>query len=154
MIDKPLRYGQSFSEPPKRNVRKARLEQQQQHGLRMLEADQLRVMLKNANQPPHAAILLGINCGFGATDVASLPKISVDLDNGWIDFPRPKTAVGRTIPLWQETIDSLRTAITARPVAKDPADDCLCFLTANGARYVRPHKKTRIDVLARNFIVC
>lgn len=117
----------------------------------MLEADQLRVMLKNANQPLHAAILLGINCGFGATDVASLPKISVDLDNGWIDFPRPKTAVGRTIPLWQETIDSLRTAIAARPVADDPADDCLCFLTANGARYVRPHKKTRIDVLARNF---
>lgn len=62
LISTPLKYGQSFSEPTTRAVRKARLEQQQLHGLRMLEASQLQVLLKNARQPLHAAILLGINC--------------------------------------------------------------------------------------------
>lgn len=151
LIEKPIRYGQSFLEPSKRAIRKARQEHQQLHGLRMYEADQIRTMLKTANQPTHAAILLGINCAFGATDIACLPKNAVDLATGWIDFPRPKTSVARSIPLWTETIISLREAIITRPDPTDSADDGLCFITARGARYVRPSGKSRVDVIARNF---
>jgi|HubBroStandDraft_6_1064221.scaffolds.fasta_scaffold649429_2 hypothetical protein len=37
-----------------------------------------------------AMVLLGLNCGFGNTDVATLPQSALDLAGGWIDFPRPK----------------------------------------------------------------
>lgn len=151
LIDKPLRYGQSFSEPSKRTIRKARQEQQQEHGLRMYEAKELRKLLKSASQPLRTAILLGVNCGFGATDIALLPQSAVDLDGGWIEFPRPKTAVERRAVLWPETVEGLREVIASRPAAKDKDDEGLCFLTTRGTRYVRAVGKSRLDVLSRNF---
>ena len=35
-------------------------------------------------------ILLGINCGFGQTDISSLHEKALDLEGGWVTFPRPK----------------------------------------------------------------
>ena len=46
----------------------------------------------------------GVNCGFGNGDCASLPLSAVNLDAGWIDFPRPKTGINRRCPLWPETV--------------------------------------------------
>lgn len=51
-----------------------------------------------------AMIFLGLNCGFGNTDVANPPQSAVDLETGRIDFPRPKTEIPRRIPLWPETV--------------------------------------------------
>ncbi len=51
---------------------------------------------------------LGINCGFTPSDCAELPLNGVDLENGWISFPRPKTEVNRLCPLWPETLQALR----------------------------------------------
>ena len=84
-----------------------------------------------------AMVLLGVNCGFGNTDVASLPQSVVNLDSGWIEFPRPKTEIRRRIPLWPKTVDALRVAIASRPDPKDPDNVELCFLTAHGNRWVR-----------------
>lgn len=151
LIDKPLRYGSSFSEPSRRSIRRDRQAKQQQHGLRMFEAAELRNLLKSAGQPLHAAILLGINCGFGATDIATLPKRCLDLDSGWLEFPRPKTSVDRRIPLWPETVTSLKEVLPLRPAAAQKDDDHLCFLTTNGTRFVRPVGRSRLDVLARNY---
>ena len=39
----------------------------------MLEAAELRRVIEAAPTPLQAMILLGVNCGFGNTDVASLP---------------------------------------------------------------------------------
>ena len=36
-------------------------------------------------------VLLGINLGYGNADVGRLPLSAVNLDTGWVDFPRPKT---------------------------------------------------------------
>ena len=88
-------------------------------------------------------ILLGLNCGFGQTDVANLPVAAIDLDGGWIRFPRPKTAILRRSPLWRETIMALR-AIDGRPDAVDPADAGLAFITQRGARWVRGSLKKRV----------
>ena len=68
-------------------------------------------------------ILLGVNCGFGNTDVASLPIDAVDLDGGWIDFPRPKTEIPRRVPLWPETIEAIREALKQRPQPKEAAEN-------------------------------
>ena len=68
-----------------------------------------------APEPLNAMILLGVNGGFGNMDIAKLPLSAVDLDGGWIDFPRPKTGIPRRVPLWPETVEALRTVIENRP---------------------------------------
>lgn len=151
LIDRPLRYGQSFSAPSRRTIRRSRQEIQRERGLRMYEAAELKLLLAKANPTMKTAILLGINCGFGATDIATLPQSAVDLDAGWIEFPRPKTAVERRIPLWPETVKRLRRVIDTRPAPQEPEDRGLCFLTQRGTRFVRIMGGTRLDVIARNF---
>jgi integrase len=108
-------------------------------GSRMFEADELRKLIEVAGVPMKAMLLLGINCGFGQTDVAELPAKA--LNGKWLDFPRPKTQMARRCPLWPETVAALREAMEARPDAKDEADDGLVFITKYGKRWVRVKPK-------------
>jgi integrase len=101
----------------------------------MFEAHEIRQMLDALKDNPQlkAMVLLGANCAFGQSDISSLPKRAVDLDKGWVDYPRPKTAVERQIPLWPETVTAIHEYLTQRPKAKDQADAALLFLTVRGA---------------------
>ena len=94
-IDRPIRFGPTFKIPSKKVLRRTR----QANGLRMFEAPELRSLLKTSENPLRAMILLGINCGFGQSDISGLPVSAFDLKNGFIDYPRPKTAVERRCPL-------------------------------------------------------
>ena len=133
LIDKRAEYGQSFTKPGQRVLRKARREA----GPRLFTADEIRRIIDAADVVTKAMVLLGINCGFGNTDVSSLPKTAIDFETGWIDYPRPKTEVDRRIPLWPETVESLRKAIAVRPRHKSVDDADLCFLTVQRNRWVR-----------------
>jgi integrase len=79
-----------------------------------------------------AMVMLACNTGFGQSDIAGLPTSALDLDNGIVDYPRPKTGVQRRIPLWGETVDALRKAIAVRPEAADSEDADRVFLTCFG----------------------
>ncbi len=133
LLDRPVRFGTVFKKPSRKMMRRAK----QESGDRTLEASELLTILDAAQQPLRAMILLGLNCGFGQSDVASLPLDAIDLDGGYIDFPRPKTAVFRRCPLWPETVTALREALAERPAAKDEADARLVFITKYGNRWVR-----------------
>ncbi len=133
LIDRPVAYGQSFNRPSAKMIRRARNER----GQRIFEADELRRILDAADPILRAMVLLGINAGFGNSDIAKLPQSAVDLDGGWIEFPRPKTEIERRVPLWAETVSALREAVRLRPDAKDDADGDLCFLTVHGNAWVR-----------------
>jgi integrase len=133
LIDRPVRFGTAFKRPNKKVLRAAR----QARGPRMFEAHEIRVMLDAAGPQLKAMILLGINCGFGNNDVGTLPQKALDLDAGWVKYPRPKTAVERRAPLWKETIAALKIAIGARPAAADPANDGLVFLTKYGESWAK-----------------
>ena len=74
------------------------------NGDRMFEADQLRTILEAAPIPLRAMVLLGVNCGYGNHDCDPYRFMRLDLDGGWVSYPRPKTAVRRCCPLWPETI--------------------------------------------------
>ena len=76
--------------------------------------------------------MLGINCGFGNNDCGTLPRSAIDTSRGWINYPRPKTAVERRCPLWPETIQAIDEAVAKRPTPKDPAHNRLAFLTRRG----------------------
>jgi len=133
LIPAPVRFGSTFKKPSRKTVRRAK----HAAGPRTIEAPELRKLIDAAGVPLKAMILLGINCGFGQTDVASLPLDALDLDRGWIDFPRIKTAIPRRCPLWPETVAAIRAAIEARPEPKGDADVGLVFVTKYGRRWVR-----------------
>ena len=148
LIDKPIRYGPTFKRPSSKVLWKAR----QEKGQRMFEAADIRRMVENAGIQLRAMILLGINCGFGNHDVGTLPKIALDLDGGWVDFPRPKTAVDRRCPLWPETVAALREAIAQRPTPKDEANNGMVFLTKYGHQWSTDSKSNPISAECRKLL--
>ena len=133
LIDKPVRFGPMFVRPAKRILRAHR----QQNGDRMFEPAELKRLIDAAKVPLKAMILLGINCAYGNTDCARLPKSVIDLTNGWVKFPRPKTAVERKCPLWPETIAALKAAMAERPNPKKREHSGLAFLTKYGQPWVK-----------------
>jgi integrase len=81
-------------------------------------------------------ILLGINCGFGNADVASLPKKAMDLKSGWVEFPRSKTGIARRCPLWPETVAAVKDALNARQKPRNDSDPNLVFVTKFGRPWI------------------
>ena len=175
-IERPVNYGQGFDRPSAKALRRAR----DQAGPRLFEADEIRRILDVLDGKPfptgtlgddgepetmtirrdpamRAMILLGANCGFGNSDLANLPQSAVDLENGWVDFPRVKTEIRRRVPLWPETVVAMQEAISARPTPATRDEAGLCFLTMAGNRWVRIQESTKdkkpfpIDALSQKF---
>jgi integrase len=153
LIEKPVRFGPTFKIPSKKAKRKS----DREGGKKYFDSSELRSILDASSQPMRAMILLGINAGYGQTDVANLPRSAIDLDSGWIDFPRPKTEINRRCPLWPETVDALREAAEHRGTPKSEADvDCV-FISKYGNRLVRmtpndtPAKRSHVDSIGPAF---
>jgi integrase len=115
----------------------------------MFEAAELRSILKAAGVQLRAMILLGINCGFGNSDVGKLALGALDLESGWVNFPRPKTAIARRCSLWPETVKALRASIAARPEPKLQAGAGLVFITRLGGLWAKdaewPERRSQSD---------
>jgi integrase len=142
LIDRPIRFGPGFARPSKKTLRLERARK----GPRMFEAEEIRRMLDAAGSSLKAMILLGVNCGFGNADCGTLPLSALDLDRGWVSFPRPKTGIPRRSPLWPETVQASREALAKRPTPKDPADAAKVFITARGGSW---HKKTEDSPISK-----
>jgi len=138
LIDKPVRFGQAFKPPSQKSFRRVR----NLKGPRMFEAAEIREMVNGTlvvgKQGPELAcagaalramILLGINCGFGNADCGRLPLSALDLDRGWVTFPRPKTEIARRCPLWPETVQAIREWLPQRPEPKSAQFAGLVFIT-------------------------
>lgn len=63
----------------------------------------------------HAMLLLALNGGYGATELAELPKAVIDIANRRIDYRRGKTGEEHIVPLWEETIRALQPVLAQRP---------------------------------------
>lgn len=131
LVDRPVRMGGGFRKPAKEVMRRHRASQ----GPKLFTRDEVLKLLDGARLPMRAWVLLGINAGFGNTDCASLPLAAVDLDDGWVEFPRPKTGVARRCPLWTETVDALRAWLEKRPAPGNDEYAGLLFLTRTGAPF-------------------
>ncbi|MEO2045847.1 MAG: hypothetical protein ABGX16_04670 [Pirellulales bacterium] len=128
LIEHPIRFGPTFKRPAKRILRALR----QKKGPMMFESKELRQIIDAADQPLKAMILLGVNCGFGNNDCGTLRLSVLDLKSGWVDYPRPKTAIQRRCPLWPETIKAIQVSHDTRPKAKLPEHEHLVFITKYG----------------------
>jgi integrase len=133
LLDRPMRYGPGFKRPSKKTMRLHRAK----GGPKLFTAEEVRQMIHAAAVPLKAMILLGINCGFGNADCGNLPLAAVALEGGWIDYPRPKTGIGRRAPLWPETVVALREALDRRPKAKHAEDAGLVFITKRGYSWAK-----------------
>ncbi len=133
LIDNPVRFGPNFKRPSKRVLRVHR----NGNGQKMFEANELTKLLKSSNSQLRAMILLGINCGFGNSDCGRLPISALDLENGWINYPRPKTGIDRRCPLWKETVEAIKAVLSERKTPKRKEDHDLVFLTKRRERWTK-----------------
>lgn len=135
-IGGPVLYGDEFGKEPIKVQRRAARERAYTRGGETFTPDEVRKILKHATGPLRAMVLLGLNAGFYGIDVAKLPMKAIDLDDAWLEFPRPKTEVMRAAPLWPETIEALAGAVEMRPKPTNPADAGLLFLTTHGRPWI------------------
>ncbi len=140
LLEKAVRFGPGFKKPSAKTLRLNRAKA----GLRMFERKELLAVLKHATVNLKAMALLGINAGLGNTDVALLPISAVNLESGWLDYPRPKTGMPRRVPLWSETIKRIRAVLEVRSQPKNPADAELLFIGRRGQSYIGNHKGYRV----------
>ena len=110
LIDRPMVYGDGFKKPSRAVLRRERSKK----GVRMYTARQIRAMIGKAGPQLKAMILLGVNCGMGNQDCATLPLSALDLETGWLTYPRPKTGVERRAKLWPETVAALQVVLGRR----------------------------------------
>lgn len=133
LIAKPVRFGPTFKPPKKAVLRRSR----QANGSKMFEASELLTLLEKADTQLKAMILLAVNCGFGNNDVSRLPIDAIDLEGGWLDFPRPKTAIERRCPLWPETVAALREHLSQRTEPKEDDAEGMVFVTKYGQPWAK-----------------
>ena len=153
LIDKPLWLGNGFKKPEKRFILAERQADRAANGPRMFEAEEIRQILKVARPHIKTMTLLGINCAFGATDISKLPIRSINLDTGWITFPRPKTSVERRCKLWPETVEAIREYSEKRPKPIDPKNNHLAFVSKRGLPIVHlTENGMTADMLCQEFL--
>jgi integrase len=133
LIDKPMRFGPGFNRPTKKTFRLLKASQD----VKLFTAEEIRQLLDAVGVQLKAMILLGVNCGFGNADCGNLPLSALDLDAGWLNFPRPKTGINRRCPLWPETVAALRAVLENRKEPKDIADAGLVFITKYGLGWAK-----------------
>lgn len=159
VMDRPARYGPEFKKPDQSAMRRHKAKTP----TKMFEAEEVRALIDGAlivggsgpelvrpNAMMRAAILLGVNCGFGNADCGELPVSAVNLEAGWIDFPRPKTGIARRCPLWPETVAAIRAAAVQRPKPVLPRDVGRVLLSEAGTmlvtRSTKGHTKDLIGI--------
>jgi integrase len=148
LIDKPVRFGPEFKKPSARVMRVNRAK----NGEKMLEAVECRKLIDTATVPLKAMVLLGLNCGLGNHDIATLPLAAIDVQRGWVDFPRSKTGIPRRCPLWPETVEALRAVIAARPQPRQEGAEDRVFLTVRGRQWLVNGIANPVSVAVRNLM--
>ena len=128
MVKTPILFGEGFRRPSNKAMRLHRA----QAGAKMYEREELLRMIEAAIQPLRSMILLGVNAGLGNNDVSKLTIGAINLEAGWLNYPRPKTGIMRRCPLWPETVAAIRDWLERRPAPKSAADADLVFLTFRG----------------------
>ena len=100
------------------------------------DPEQINKLLSAADVKMRAMTWLGLNCGFGCTDCSVLKWSDLDLVNGRVKLARKKTGIPRDLPLWPETVESLKNV---------PKIGKLVFYTSRGNPYIQTLLKTDGD---------
>lgn len=113
----------------------ALIREREEMGERVFTAGQIRQVLAEANIQLRTMILLGVNAGFGNTDIVNLATRHLDLVEGWVMLPRTKTAIRRRCPLWPETTEALVKVLQTRRKPIDPKLIQRVFINNRSGKY-------------------
>ncbi len=168
LLDRPVMFGSAFKKPSKAILRKHKAEKKK----KLFAADELRLLLDaltgrevkvkqtggkaakvklTTNPQLRAIVLLAVNAGLGNTDISGLQFSHLDLDGGWLDYPRIKTGLPRRAPLWPETVTAIRASIRERKPHKLPEDADCVFINRAGHRLVVSTEKYHQDYVSSQF---
>lgn len=153
LLTRPVTFGSGFNKPGKAVLRKHKAASAKKlfakNEVRMLldalegkavavekKGKPVKVIRLAPNVQLRAAVLLGINAGLGNHDVADIEHKHLDLQRGWLDFPRVKTGLPRRVPLWPETIAAIKLAASRRPKPRVEADADCVFLNRGRHRLI------------------
>ncbi|HBE72447.1 MAG TPA: hypothetical protein DDW52_30305, partial [Planctomycetaceae bacterium] len=109
LVEKPVKMGISFDKPSRKSLRKEKASQPK----KVFELYELRWLLRTANPQMRCFMLLALNGGLGNSDIGQLEPRHIE--DGWIDYPRPKTLVERRFPLWPETLEAIEQGRDTNP---------------------------------------
>ncbi len=137
LIDRPVRFGPGFKRPSKKVLRINRAEQ----GAKLFTRQEVLSLIEAAGPSLKAMTLLAVNVGLGNSDCGKLPLSALNLQDGWLDYARPKTGVARRAALWPETMEAIKTVLARRPMPKDAEDEGLLFIT----KYHKSWAKEKAD---------
>lgn len=128
-IERPVFYGQSFKQIPKRIVRKHRNNKPR----KVFTPEQVRLLVAGAAKSKclKAIVLLGFNTGINNKDIQELRFEHLDLDGGWLDMPREKTGIQRRGKLMPETVKAINDYLSETRKPKEGFEQHV-FLTAIG----------------------
>ena len=144
LIDKPVNFGTGFDPPKAKTIRKALTA----NGPRMFEAAELRAIIAACPSATlKAMVLLAANSGMGNNDVGLIPESAVNLETGWVNFPRQKTGTERRFRMWPETTQAIKASLAKRPTPK-PGHESFLFLTRKAEKWSKDNTR---GVLAREF---
>lgn len=133
LIDKPIRFGADFKKPAAKNVERQKRDKaeaiREEGAEPTFTSEEIVKMLAMAAQPLKTMVLLGINAGLGNSDIGQMRMGHVNLNTGWLDYPRPKTEKPRRAKLWPETVAAIKEWLTQRPEPRDPKNTKLVFVT-------------------------
>jgi integrase len=136
-LHKEIEVGPDFCRTPASVVRKYK----QAGGKRVFTREEVRRILDASDPLFRAIVTLAVNTGFGNADVASLCEDDLDLDGGWVEFARVKTAIERRCPLWPETVQAIRAWMRTRPKPASKELRGRVFLSEAGTALVRIQPK-------------
>jgi len=110
-------------------------------------SNEIKTLIECASPQFKAMILLGLNCGFGCTDCSELLWKHIDMNSGRVNFPRTKTDVARNLPLWEETISTLKVLphINERVFNTEQGHKLVRFVEhTNDSGLIRIHKHDNV----------
>jgi|LakMenEpi03Aug12_release.lakeMendotaPanAssembly.Ray.scaffolds.fasta_scaffold01259_28 integrase len=140
-----LNFGREFSESAARVNRLAK----QAAGKRVFSKKELTAIIGKATDYFLPVIMLGINGGMGAKDIANLRLDQFD-GSEWLDCPRLKSGQARRIWLWPETrkiIKHYLSKVRREPWATNYAD--IAFLTMHRTPWVRERADAATQAFAK-----
>lgn len=128
-----------LTHPPMGVIRKFRKNRpaKKDHGRKQnrsaISWDELEKLFAVAGVVDTALLLLGLNCGFGNTDIGTLKLCDIDLETATVSHARPKTGVERNFILWPQTVEILKAYLKdyrGKPVNEEVAE--LVFVGKRG----------------------
>ena len=120
--------------------------------------DELERLFAFASVVDTSLLLLGLNCGFGNTDIATLKLCDINLEEATVSHARQKTGVARNFTLWPQTVEILKRYIKeyrGKPAKEEFAN--LVFINTKGApfcyeRIDEDGKFRRSDAIKNRFL--